>query len=115
MTKYDVNLNLIFAALSDETRRAILVRLSRGPATVGELASHHEMALPSFMGHITKLEAAGMIETAKKGRTRYCRLSPDGIAPAQHWLDQQADQWVKRLDQFDEYALSLLKGKNDEP
>ncbi len=114
MAKYDVNLNLIFAALSDETRRAILARLSRGPATVGELASHHDMALPSFMGHLTKLEAAGMIETSKKGRTRYCRLSPDGIAPAQNWFDQQASQWTKRLDQFDKYALTLSQRKNDE-
>lgn len=114
MAKYDADLNLLFAALSDETRRAVLARLSRGPASVGELASHHQMALPSFLNHLTKLEAAGLIETTKKGRIRYCRLAPNGIAPARHWLEIQHQNWELRLDQFDDYASNLMKRKNSE-
>jgi DNA-binding transcriptional ArsR family regulator len=112
MAKYDLNLNLLFAALSDETRRDIVARLSRGPASVSELHAHHDMALPSFMTHLAKLENAGLIETVKKGRVRNCRLTPNGMRPAQHWLEQQNEMWEKRLDQFDAYALEIAKRKN---
>ena len=111
MAKYDADLNLLFAALSDETRRDIVARLSRGPASVTELASHHKMALPSFMTHVAKLENAGLIETTKKGRVRNCRLTPNGMRPAQHWLDVQNQIWEERLDQFDAYALDVVKRK----
>lgn len=114
MPNYSPDLNIIFAALSDETRRAMIARLSRGPASVSELAAPHDMALPSILNHLDKLKKAGLIETSKKGRVRFCRLSPKGIAPAQRWLTQQEQLWESRLDQFDDYIEQLTKDNSRE-
>ncbi len=112
MAKYDLQLNLHFAALADPTRRAILNRLARGKATVSELAAPHDMALPSFIGHLKKLEDAGLIATKKQGRVRTCMLAPDGFIPAQEWLMEQKSIWDGRLDRFDDYILNLTQEKN---
>ena len=115
MAKYDVTLDHVFAALSDPTRRAVLARLARGTATVGELAAPHDMALPSFMGHLRKLEAGGLIRTRKDGRSRVCALSPAAFAPAEDWLSAQRAAWTGRLDRFDDYVTSLAKETRDDP
>ncbi|RYG92545.1 transcriptional regulator [Loktanella sp. IMCC34160] len=115
MAKYGANLDLCFAALSDPTRRAILSRLARGEATVSELAAPHDMALPSFMGHLRRLEEAGLVATRKSGRTRFCTLSANAFLPARSWLDEQKDLWEQRLDTLDTYVTSLLKDDPDEP
>ena len=109
MSKYDFNLDLCFSALGDPTRRMILQRLARGEASVSELADPHAMALPSFMEHLKKLEAAGLITTTKQGRTRICTLSPQAFAPAQDWLGQQTAIWEGRLDRFDDYIKNLTQ------
>jgi DNA-binding transcriptional ArsR family regulator len=114
MAKHDPSLDLLFAALGDPTRRAILARLARGPATVSELAGPHDMALPSFLGHLRKLEKAGVIATEKEGRVRICRLLPDALAPARSWLDEQRDIWEGRLDRFDDYVKNLMKDRQNE-
>ncbi|MCT8161827.1 ArsR/SmtB family transcription factor [Pseudoruegeria sp. SHC-113] len=107
MAKYDPSLDACFTALGDPTRRGILERLARGPATVSELAAPHDMALPSFMGHLRKLEAAGLIATQKEGRSRICRLSPEAFAPVHSWLSEQRALWEGRLDRFDAYVTTL--------
>lgn len=109
MSKFDSTLDLCFSALGDPTRRMILQRLVRGEATAGELAEPHDMALPSFMEHLKKLEAAGLIISEKKGRTRVCRLAPDAFTPVKHWLMEQSAIWEGRLDQFDDYITNLMK------
>lgn len=109
MSRHDSTLDICFAALGDPTRRMILQRLARGEATAGELAAPHDMALPSFMQHLKKLEAAGLITSEKKGRTRICRLAPDAFAPAKNWLTEQSAIWEKRLDQFDDYITTLIQ------
>ena len=109
MAKLDSTLDLCFAALSDPTRRAILHRLARGRASVGELAAPHDMALPSFMAHLRRLEQAGLILTHKEGRTRICTLAPGAFAPARTWLSEQAAIWEGRLDRFDDYIATLTK------
>ncbi|WP_370159602.1 ArsR/SmtB family transcription factor [Limimaricola soesokkakensis] len=111
MAKLDARLDLHFAALGDPTRRAILSRLARGPASVSELAAPHDMALPSFMGHLKKLEDAGLITTAKEGRVRHCQLAPDAFAPVQDWLGEQRALWNGRLDRFDDYVANLMKDR----
>ena len=68
MANYESNLDLCFSALGDPTRRMILQRLAQGEASVSELAKPHDMALPSFMEHLRKLEAAGLVTTRKQGR-----------------------------------------------
>ncbi|TFL19071.1 ArsR/SmtB family transcription factor [Jannaschia formosa] len=112
MAKYDDRLDRHFSALGDATRRSILARLARGRATVGELAAPHDMSLPSFLGHLRKLEEAGLITTAKDGRVRVCQLAPDAFAPAQDWLAEQREIWTGRLDRFDAY-VATLKNERD--
>ena len=112
MAKYDLTLDHCFAALADPTRRMILERLARGKASVSELAAPHDMALPSFMGHIRKLEDAGLIQTRKDGRTRTCALAPHAFTAAQGWLQEQRSLWEGRLDQFDTYVSNLAKERN---
>ncbi|MDX8350753.1 metalloregulator ArsR/SmtB family transcription factor [Cognatiyoonia sp. IB215182] len=112
MSKYESQLDLCFSALGDPTRRMILQRLARGEATVSELAEPHDMALPSFMEHIKKLEAANLITSAKQGRTRVCQLSPDAFTPAKDWLSEQSAIWEGRLDRFDDYIKNLMQERN---
>jgi DNA-binding transcriptional ArsR family regulator len=113
MAKLDRQLDLLFAALGDPTRRAILTRLARGQATVSELAAPHDMALPSFMKHLWKLEEAGLIITAKAGRTRSCTLSPEAFLPAEDWLSEQHAIWNGRLDRLDDYVRNLMRTRED--
>lgn len=114
MSKYDSNLDLCFSALGDPTRRMILQRLARGEASVSELAEPHDMALPSFMEHLKKLEAAHLITSTKRGRTRVCELSPDAFTPARDWLTEQRAIWEGRLDRFDDYITTLLQEHEDD-
>lgn len=114
MAKHHPDLDRLFAALGDPTRRAVLDRLARGPASVSELAAAHDMAMPSFLGHLRKLESAGLIRTAKQGRVRHCEAVPDALQPAQGWLDRQGALWRARLDRFDEYVTRLNKERSDD-
>ena len=109
MSKYYSRLDLCFSAFGDPTRRSILERLARGSATVSELAEPHDMALPSFMEHLKKLETAKLITSKKEGRTRICDLSPDAFTPANDWLSDQSAIWERRLDRFDEYVTNLVE------
>ncbi|MFY0681178.1 MAG: winged helix-turn-helix transcriptional regulator [Thalassovita sp.] len=107
MAKYDATLDLCFSALGDPTRRKILQRLARGEASVSELAEPHDMALPSFLEHLKKLEAAGLVTSTKQGRTRTCALAPNAFSPAKDWLSTQSDIWEARLDCLDAYVTTL--------
>ncbi|KEJ96678.1 transcriptional regulator, ArsR family [Pseudosulfitobacter pseudonitzschiae] len=111
MAKYDSHLDQIFAALADPTRRAIMDRLSRGPATTSELAAPHDMAMPSLLGHLAKLEGAGLITSTKSGRTRTYTRTDAAFMPVQNWLGQQSDLWTRRLDQLEDYARQLAKDR----
>lgn len=110
MAKHFQNLDAIFHALGDPTRRAIVDRLVAGPATVSELASPHDMALPSFMGHLKKLEEVGVIATYKKGRVRTCHLVPTALQPAQRWMRAKEDGGPSRLQGLDTF-VSRMKGR----
>ncbi|SLN55469.1 ArsR/SmtB family transcription factor [Pseudooctadecabacter jejudonensis] len=96
MSKYDTVLDPYFAALGDPTRRMILQRLARGKASVSELAKPHNMAMPSLMEHLKKLETANLITSKKEGRTRICELAPKAFTPAQNWLSEQCAIWEER-------------------
>ena len=76
---------------------------------MSELGAPHDMALPSFMGHLKKLEDAGLIITAKEGRVRVCELAPDTFGLVQDWLSEQRAIWEGRLDRFDDYVTNLMK------
>ena len=98
-----VTLDVVFHALADPTRRAVVERLGRGPAATTELARPFAMALPSFLQHLDVLERSGVVSSRKQGRVRTYELVPEGLGPAQDWLGVQRDVWNRRLDQLDDY------------
>ncbi|WP_340688799.1 metalloregulator ArsR/SmtB family transcription factor [Amycolatopsis coloradensis] len=90
----------VFKALSDGTRREMIERLTRGPASVGELAQPLSMSLPAVMQHLQVLEASGLVRSEKAGRVRTCHLEPDGLRMAEDWLGGQRTGWEHRLDRL---------------
>jgi DNA-binding transcriptional ArsR family regulator len=97
----------VFRALSDPTRRDVIARLTRGPASVSELAEPFDMALPSLMQHLRVLESAGVARSAKAGRVRTYQLVPRRLQVAEHWLAARRDLWERRMDRFERYANSM--------
>lgn len=89
-----------FAALADPTRRAVLEALRDGSRTVSQLASGHEMALPSFLKHLRVLEDAGLIATRKIGRVRSCEFLPHGMTAADDWMRSQREFWESAADRL---------------
>ncbi|MDD9708204.1 MAG: metalloregulator ArsR/SmtB family transcription factor [Paracoccaceae bacterium] len=109
MAKHDPDLSLLFHALADPTRRAILTRLAEGPAPVSALAEPTGLRLPTVMRHLAVLEEAGLIATAKDGRVRTCAIVPEALVPMRTWLDAQRAIWEARLDRLDAYVMQLVK------
>lgn len=95
------NLDTLFQALSDPTRRAVVERLLQGPAPVKTLAQPHAMALPSFLQHLDVLEARAIIQSEKQGRSRVCSLVPGALEPLEHWVAQAKSGWETRFDRLD--------------
>lgn len=110
MEKYSASLDSLFQALADPTRRAVLGRLGRGEASVGDLAAPFDMALPSFMKHIQVLEGAGLIHTRKEGRVRNCTIDEGQVAMVGGWLEAQRTIWESRTDRLEKF----LADKNRE-
>lgn len=115
MAKHDVNLDLVFQALSDPTRRAMLARLGQGAVAVTELARPTGLALPTVLRHLGVLEAAQLIDTAKEGRIRLCRARPETLAATADWMAEQRALWEGRLDRLEAYVMTLMKETRDEP
>ena len=99
------SLGPVFQALANPTRRAVLERLTRGPASMNELARPFPMALPSFMQHLDVLERSGLVRSRKQGRVRTFALEPAPLAEAFNWLAQQRFTWEQRLDQLDQFLI----------
>lgn len=93
----------MFRAIADPTRRAIIQRLVRGPASVKALAQPLAMSLPAVMQHLEVLESAGVIATEKVGRVRSCRIEPRTLRDAERWLSEQRTDWERQLDNLDDY------------
>lgn len=100
-------LDATFQALAHPARRAVVERLGRGPASVGELAAPFDMALPSFLEHVRALERAGLVTSQKRGRVRTLRLVPKRLERARDWLEEQRTLWTRRLDQLDTYLETM--------
>src|SRR5689334_12592483 len=105
MDQYSDQLSGLFQALTDPTRRAVIRRLSRGPASVTELAAPFDMALPSFMKHIHFLEQSGWIETIKRGRVRTCAINEQPFAAVESWLSEQRALWEARTDRLESFVV----------
>ena len=104
-------LDRIFHALADPSRMLIVERLSRGPASVSELAQPLPMSLPAVVQHIQVLQVSGLVSSEKVGRVRTCRIEPAALRPAERWISARRSSWERRFDRLGEY---LAEG-NDEP
>jgi len=100
MVKSDT-LDRTFSALADPKRRDILTRLSRGPASISELAEPFDISLPGVLKHVRILEEANLVTSEKNGRTRECRLGPEHMDDATRWIEVQRHRWERRLDRLD--------------
>ncbi|TCL75551.1 ArsR family transcriptional regulator [Rhizobium sp. BK251] len=114
MDKYSEQLNSVFLALADPTRRAVIGRLGRGPASITDLARPFEMALPSFMKHIHVLEETGLIETRKQGRVRTCTLEKKRFALVEGWLSAQRAIWEARTDRLEAFVTNGQSKEEEE-
>ncbi|WP_243063442.1 helix-turn-helix transcriptional regulator [Humibacter sp. RRB41] len=93
----------VFHALADPSRRAIVERLAEGEASVSELARPLPMSLPAVIQHLQVLEASGLVSSTKAGRVRTCRLDLDALDRAQSWFQARRADWNQRLDRLGEY------------
>ena len=104
MVKYsDDDLDTVFAALADRTRRHVLQSLAAGDRPVTELANEHEMSLPGFMKHLRVLEDAGLIARSKEGRVVSCELSAQPMQAASTWMSRYEKFWTEKLDSLARY------------
>lgn len=103
MLNQQPNLDLMFQALADPTRRAMVDRLSRGPASVSELAKPFDMSLPAVVQHLQALEASGLVSSQKIGRVRTCQIEPEALSLAEQWINDRRTTWVRRLDRLGEF------------
>jgi DNA-binding transcriptional ArsR family regulator len=107
MQTQTIELDRVFQALADPTRRAVLQRLSSGTAAVSELAEPFDMALPSFLQHLKVLESSGLVRSEKTGRVRTYRIAPEPLQAAEGWMSAQRAHWERRFQQLDGYLLGL--------
>jgi DNA-binding transcriptional ArsR family regulator len=103
MLKYEVAPDRVFHAVADPTRRAMVERLTCGPASVSELARPLPMSLAAVVQHLQVLEASGLVRSEKIGRVRTCHLEPSGLRMAEDWLREQRTTWESRLDRLGDY------------
>ncbi|MGZ3275677.1 MAG: ArsR/SmtB family transcription factor [Caulobacteraceae bacterium] len=105
------SLDLMFQALADPSRRTMVDRLSRGPASVSQLAEPLDMSLPAVVQHLLVLEAAGLVKTQKIGRVRSCTLDTTVMSQAERWINDRRTQWERRLDRLGDF---LEQTKDDD-
>ena len=98
----EAEIHRVFHALGDPTRRTIVEKLSEGPVTVSQLAGPLKITLAAVVQHLQVLEASGLVQTAKSGRVRTCRIEPQGFSVAWQWLEDRRQLWEKRFHQLGE-------------
>lgn len=107
MTEKKANIDRVFQALGDATRRAMLERLSPGPMSVSRLAEPFNMSLAAVVQHLQVLEEAGLVKTEKVGRVRSCRVEASGLQAAEAWLRARRPEWDQKLDRLVEVLDEL--------
>ncbi len=110
MLNYSAALDLMFQALADPTRRIMVERLTRGPASVSELARPLTMSLPAVVQHLQVLEASGLVRSEKVGRVRTCQIEPKALRTAEQWIGERRTNWERRLDRLGEYLAEHPEG-----
>ncbi|MGV8985314.1 MAG: ArsR/SmtB family transcription factor [Cypionkella sp.] len=109
MAKHDPDLSLIFQALSDPTRRAMLAQIGHDAVPVSALARPTGLALPTIMRHLAVLEGAALITSEKTGRTRYCRAVPATLEATMNWMAEQRSLWEARTDRLEALLATLAR------
>lgn len=94
------SLDRVFQALADPTRRRVVERLTRGPASVSELAKPLDMTLSAVVQHLAVLETSGLVRSEKVGRVRTCRVEPAALRLAEQWITERRATWERRLDRL---------------
>lgn len=105
-------LDALFAALSDRTRRDIVARLSTGEATVKELAEPYAMSMQAVSQHIRVLERSGLISQGRHRQTRPCRLEPEALEAALSWIEESRRTWSDRMDRLETHLAALQEGQD---
>jgi DNA-binding transcriptional ArsR family regulator len=105
-------LSAIFAALADPTRRAILARLTKGEATVNELAAPFSISLPAVSRHLKVLEAAGLISRSRSAQWRSSRLAVDGLREATEWMEPYRRFWDASFERLDAHLQQVQHGQH---
>jgi DNA-binding transcriptional ArsR family regulator len=113
MLNHSPALDRAFQALADPVRRRMLARLSRGSASVSELAQPFSISLPAVMQHLKALEESGLVASEKKGRVRTVRLQPKALSAAEGWIAERRTEWEAQADRLETY-LSTLKRNGEE-
>jgi DNA-binding transcriptional ArsR family regulator len=108
-------LDLVFQALADPTRRDMIERLSRGPASVSDLARPFDMSLPAVMQHLQVLESSGLVRSEKIGRVRTCRIEPKALSNAERWFASRRATWERRLDRLGALLAEDERGSRSTP
>lgn len=116
MVNYEAQLDAVFTALAHPARRAVLARLCKGEATVGELAQPLDMSLPAVTKHLKVLERAKLISRSRNAQWRPCRLEEAPLNTASGWIEEQRKVWESRLDRLEVYLRSMEreKGRDDD-
>lgn len=110
LRKPKIDVNRVFHALGDATRREILERVSKGPVSVSQLAEPLQISLAAVVQHLQVLEDSALIHTEKVGRVRTCRMEPAGLAAAEQWIHDRRALWERRLDRLGD----ALAGSDEE-
>src|SRR6202166_4783987 len=100
MPKKKPDIDRLFHALGDPTRRAIMEKLSAGPVSVSQLAEPLDITLAAVVQHLQVLEDSGLVQTEKVGRVRTCRIEPAGLSAAEQWIADRRSMWERRLDRL---------------
>jgi DNA-binding transcriptional ArsR family regulator len=109
MLNQSASLDLMFQALADPTRRLMVERLSRGPASVSELAKPFTMSLPAIVQHLHVLEASGLVKSEKIGRVRTCTIDSGALSLAETWINERRTSWERRLDRLGDFLAENPK------
>lgn len=111
MLNYPTPLDQVFHALADPARRHMIERLSRGPASVKELAEPLPMSLPAVVQHLQVLETSGLVRSEKTGRVRTCRLETSTLETAEKWINERRQSWEQRLDRLGQFLAEHPEGQ----
>jgi DNA-binding transcriptional ArsR family regulator len=108
------HLSVVFGALADPTRRAILARLADGEATVNQLAEPFDLSLPAISKHLKVLERAGLISRGREAQWRPCKLEGESLREASEWVDRYRIFWESSFDKLDVHLKKLMRGNTDD-